>query len=532
MSLGKPDKEKIKDVVDAIDNGDFKLPNIQRPFVWNPDRLLQLLDSIMKGYPFGSITLWNPSDGIDIRVRDFIKDYTSGMKLKSNIADQNNFYLVLDGQQRLQSLYVSLVGSYDSKKVYFKLDANQDEPYFYLLNPDKVKNEFLIRPNELLKLKTKDKSKFLEKFNVDSVKKSLIEMNIDVFKEQFVIENLIYFLPPVENDVSIDEVVEIFIRVNSGGITLNTADLIFSTIVSRVSEFEDKFNDLLDCLNDNERFNFDISFLIKASLVIFGKGAKYDIKKLKDESYIEELYCNFGGFKDSLISTMNFVKNKMKIKNEKFLKSKNSLIPIIDWVYNQTHHQVTETEECKLKQYLYLVSNNQFFSYGADGKLDAIHKIVSDSSKFPLNHITDYLKERNYETDFSDDFLLTNHALVLNILEDGIELMAKKRGWSIEKDHIFPKSTLENLQISDNLINDIGNFRFLNKTRNILKSNKIPEKQLDFFGKNQNEIKLSYLHCIDYLQDNNLDKFKEEYPIFIKNRKKLMLSKIKGYLCI
>ncbi len=278
MSLGKPDKEKIKDVVDAIDNGDFKLPNIQRPFVWNPDRLLQLLDSIMNGYPFGSITLWNPNDDIDMRVRDFIKDYTSGMKLNSNIADQNNFYLVLDGQQRLQSLYVSLVGSYDSKKVYFKLDANHDEPYFYLLNPDKVKNEFLIRPNELIKLKTKDKSKFLEKFNVDNGKKSLIEMNIDIFKEQFVIENLIYFLPPVGSDVSIDEVVEIFIRVNSGGITLNPADLIFSTIVSKVSEFEDEFNDLLDCLNDNERFNFDISFLIKASLVIFGNRANMILK--------------------------------------------------------------------------------------------------------------------------------------------------------------------------------------------------------------------------------------------------------------
>lgn len=531
MIIRLPPKETIWRVIRDVENGYFKLPNIQRYFVWDEDRFLQLLDSIFKGYPFGSILVWKPNEDLTIKARDFIKDFKEGMRLMSHIQDNNNFYLVLDGQQRLQSLYILLMGSYNDKKVYFKLDAVDDENRFYLVNPEKGEGDkMFVRPSRLLNLTPKDKHKFIDDLGVDDDTESVVEGNIDVFREQFVVQELIHFLPPVEEDKDIDDVVEIFIRVNSGGMILTPSDLIFSTLVSKVSEFEDKFINLLEFMNDNNRFSFDISFLIKSSLVIFDKGAKYNIKKLKDEEYVTKLKDNFEGFEESIKATMDFLRNKMKVRNDRFLKSKIALIPIIDWIYIQPYHQIKETEECKLKQYLYLVSSNYFFSYGTDTKLDGIHGVVKNGGiVFPWDEILNYLDNWNYEKDFSDDLLFRKRDLVLDILEDGVEQIDSKRGWSIESDHIFPRSILEGLEISEDLVNSVGNLRFLNKARNISKSDKIPEKNLDFFGKTS--LKETYYSSIDYLENGDTNNFKKTYLQFIEERKKLIVSKLRGFLC-
>jgi uncharacterized protein with ParB-like and HNH nuclease domain len=528
-----PPKETIWRVIKDIEKGYFKLPNIQRYFVWDEDKILQLLDSIFKGYPFGSMLLWKPNEELKIKARDFIKDFKEGMRLLSHIQDNNDFYLVLDGQQRLQSLYILLMGLYNDKKVYFKLDAKDDEDKFYLKEPEKVANEMFIRPSKLLDLTPKDKHKFIEDLGINGDMKSVVEGNIDVFREQFVIQELIHFLPPVDEDTNIDDVVEIFIRVNSGGMVLSPSDLIFSTLVSKVSEFEEKFTSLLEFMNDNDRFSFDISFLIKSSLVIFNKGAKYNIRKLKDDEYITKLKDNFEGFEESIKATIDFLRNRMKIRNDRFLKSKIALIPIIDWAYKQPNYQIKETEECKLKQYLYLVSSNRFFSYGTDSKLDDIHGIIKHRGTvyFPWDEIVNDLDNWGYETALpSDDLLFRKRDLVLNILEDGIEQIDSRRGWSIESDHIFPRSTLESLVISEDLINDIGNLRFLNKARNISKSNKIPERDLDFFGKTS--LEEIYYSSIGYLEKGDTKNFRNAYLRFTEERKKLIVSKLRGFLCL
>lgn len=533
MSIGLRSKGSIYEVTKDIEDKYFKLPNIQRYFVWDEEKMLKLLDSIFRGYPFGSILVWRPSKNLTIRAREFITDFKEGMKITSTVQDNNNFYLVLDGQQRLQTLYIALFGSYNGKKVYFKLNAKDDEPRFYLLPPEKVKDNMFIRPIRLLEELSDptQKHKFLDELGVKDENRSIVEENIDVFIYRFYTQEMIHFLPPVE-DKEIDDVVEIFIRVNSGGTVLTPSDLIFSTIVSKVSEFEDRFIELLDFMNDNDRFNFDISFLIKASLVILDKGAKYDIKKLKDEDYIAKLNRYFNDFEESIKATMDFVKNKMKIRNERFLKSKIALIPIIDWVFRQSDHQINETEICKLKQYLYLVSSNYFFSYGTDRKLDDIHKIIRNSKRgyFPWRELMDYLDDWGYENELSDELLTRKLDLVLNVVEDGIERIDKKRGWSIERDHIFPSSTLESLKIDEESINDVGNLRFLNKARNISKSNKIPERSLDFFGKSS--VEETYYKCIDYLEKGDTENFKKEYLKFIKIRKELIISKLRDFLCM
>ena len=136
-----------------------------------------------------------------------------------------------------------------------------------------------------------------------------------------------------------------------------------------------------------------------------------------------------------------------------------------------------------------------------------------------------------YETVLpSEDLLFKKRDLVLNILEDGMEQIDSRRGWSIESDHIFPWSTLESLGISEDLINDIGNLRFLNKARNISKSNKMPERDLDFFGKTS--LEEVYYSTLGYLEKGDTKNFKNAYLQFIEERKKLIVSKLAGFLCL
>ncbi len=107
----------ISNLITQIDNQDIVLPAIQRDFVWKEERITTLFDSIMRGYPLGIVLLWETY--LDIKYREFEKDYQPESKyiFKDNSTNKR-IKLVLDGQQRLQSLSIALNGSLDGKELY------------------------------------------------------------------------------------------------------------------------------------------------------------------------------------------------------------------------------------------------------------------------------------------------------------------------------------------------------------------------------------------------------------------------------
>ncbi|MCZ7396228.1 MAG: hypothetical protein ABOK23_06945 [Candidatus Methanoperedens sp.] len=86
-------------------------------------------------------------------------------------------------------------------------------------------------------------------------------------------------LQDVKEDLLYNDVLEVFVRVNSGGIVLTKSDLVFSTVVLNIPDMEGKFIELVDELNGGGEYEFDIDFTIKTSFVLFDKGAYvfYDI---------------------------------------------------------------------------------------------------------------------------------------------------------------------------------------------------------------------------------------------------------------
>jgi len=260
--------------------------------------------------------------------------------------------------------------------------------------------------------------------------------------------------------------------------------------------------------------------------VLLDRGAKYDIKKLKDGTFIKNLEENFEKIRKALLSTIQFLKTDAKILSKRFLKSDLALIPIVDFIYRQPHQQLPEGQAAKLRQYLYMSFFIRFYSYGPDGKLDVIHKKIKESkpiTNFPIDDIRKYMEERTGITyDFSET-MLYDLDLVLNIIQDGVYEIPKKRGWSLERDHIFPRSILEKKGFPEELINNIGNLRLINKTRNVLKSNSLPGENIEFYGSEDYELKQLYIKA-----RNNLTG--ETFSNFVQKRKDMIYDKVRKFL--
>lgn len=139
----------VKEAIDNIDSGDLLLPSIQRRFVWNTRQVEFLFDSIMQDYPINTFMFWSVTDANiknQFRFYDFLRkyiEYKGGNNEERNTNGYKDFKAVIDGQQRLNSLYIGLKGTYAYKKyVYRKKKYQKDERdypsrklYLDILNP-------------------------------------------------------------------------------------------------------------------------------------------------------------------------------------------------------------------------------------------------------------------------------------------------------------------------------------------------------------------------------------------------------------
>jgi len=534
MSKIKP-TQRIYDVVKDIKDDRYRLPSIQRSFVWEEERICKLMDSLMNDYPIGSFLVWKPNSELAIRTRKFTQEYNTGERLISEEERLESLpYLVLDGQQRLQSLFLAFFGKYDGKRLYFKTDSNPIEEendlryHFRFMNIEQAKKDsHWVTPHEIMNLSIEEISEYVDKhFGDDNeeVKKTTTK-NLSRFIRIFNINEKIS-IQETKEDLPYNDVLEVFVRVNSGGIILTKSDLLFSTVILHSPEMERKFIEIVDELNGNGEYDFDTDFLIKCSFVLLDKGAKYDIRKLRDGKFIRKLEDNFEKIRKALLSTVEFLKTDAKILSKRFLKSDLALIPIVDFIYQQPHQQLPEGQAVRLRQYLYMSFFMRFYSYGPDGKLDVIHKKIKEADSiinFSLDEISKYMEERTGMTYVFSESMLYDLDLTLNIIQGGVFEIPKKRGWSLERDHIFPRSILEAKVFPEELINNPGNFRYINKTRNILKSNNLPEENTNFYGLDNPTLKDFFMKARDNLT-------KGTFRNFVQKRKELILSRVNEFL--
>ena len=247
-------------------NRDYYLPAIQRPYVWTPEQIVRLFDSLLKGYPISSFLFWDidPSKIERLDIYKFVEDFKFGdfHNEEAKINDQP-LTLVLDGQQRLTSLLIGLRGSYKVKLkgrrwqnpdswvrqnlyLYLMKDASDEEAEsdvsyglsFFTSPPTAQDNAHWFPVSSIMQFVDKDQFDAylenmldtLEEKDVSRVDRKIVERNFKKLYDAIWVDESIAFF--TETSRSLERVLDIFVRANEGGTKLSKSDLLLSTITT------------------------------------------------------------------------------------------------------------------------------------------------------------------------------------------------------------------------------------------------------------------------------------------------------------
>ncbi|HQE92156.1 MAG TPA: DUF262 domain-containing protein [Anaerolineae bacterium] len=319
---------KINQLVDDIRIHDLVLPEFQREYVWSRDQAKQLIVSLMKNYPIGSLLFWKTNDPPELKNLDVLPEKLGAI------------HIILDGQQRLTTLYMLVTGEvppyYTSKDIttdprdlYFNLDDGDFQYY----QASRMQGNSLWRSVVECFAGTE--------INVFQIAKQQATDDAQAFANaQRYIDNLNRLRQIREMDVpvqtvpvhaTIDESIDIFDRVNSQGTKLTDAELALTHITGKWPharrEMKVKVADMA-----TRNFYFDLTFMTRALTGVVTKRALFEQihKQLK-----EELLQGWGQLTQVLDYLTAMLPGHAKIHSTEDVNTTNAFVPII--VYLSLH---------------------------------------------------------------------------------------------------------------------------------------------------------------------------------------------------
>lgn len=516
----------IKDAIDAINQRDFLLPAIQRKFVWSSQQICVLFDSIMRCYPINSFMLWQVnSDEIknNYKFYEFLRNYCQRFDeenpLITTTASFKNFKAVIDGQQRLTSLYIGLCGTYAYKRprkwwptAKNDVDLPPRKLYLDLAKPLDTENEesmmeynfrFLTEKqyhiscansedtshwfclHDLLKMpQVGGESHVINKvvrpylgeqgLTDNGFALSTLKQLYDVVRFQKIIH---YFN---ETSQEIDHVLDIFIRTNSGGTKLDFSDLLMSIAVAHwEGDFRQELDGLIKTVHQSADMGFymERDWVLKTCLVLTGADVRFKVKNFSGEQ-VNLIQAKWPSIKACIIETLRLIR-RIGI-NPQSLTSRNAVIPICYYLYKKAsgtgflyesinnlakHHEQREL----ISRWLYMVLLKGVFGGQADTILKAMRDVLDkhlDKPLFPLAAIVERFTATNKDLRFDDEYMES----LLNI-EYGEGrcrallhlLFPEMRATEVfHIDHLHPRSQFEKkkLMALDFLIGDADKLEF------------------------------------------------------------------------
>jgi len=529
-------------LINQIENNEIVLPAIQRDFVWGEERIIKLFDSIMRGYPLGIVLLWETY--LDIKYRAFEEDYqdTAQYKFKNNL-DNKRLRIVLDGQQRLQSIYIALKGSLNGKELYFDVlsgsTGDDFKEVFYIfkfLKADdsnrfphyvSIKSILESSPESLLRLR-KD---LINKYSLSDEESLRLEINMsrlvhsitndpNVLKISTIDENK----PQNSKDRKTEsDILEAFVRINRQGISLSRSDLIFSMLKLSWNESAEELPEFIKLINDGNNLNIDVDFVIRSLFAVSNLGSKFDVDLLRKNSNIERVKENYVRTCNAVKSLVDFLKDECNILNSSILGGYLNLIPFVYYLAYTPNNLVPKSEIAKVRKAILVFGYTRPFSRYADNRIgrfirEELYPLVeSKSISYPLESSEKWAKYWEGDFDFNSQLLQRNINLTLHLLQDRAGTSVKYGKNAPEIDHIFPQSILKQKGYDWNIINSYGNFWILAKTKNQNKSNKHPKEFFVDVDDVVLEKALIDRHKLDYSQ----------FTTFVHEREERVLEKIK-----
>lgn len=538
--------ESILSLLNQIRNDEqLVLPDLQRDFVWSRDQIRLLMDSIMRGYPFGSLLFWQ-TRFLEVRYRNFVMHFHPGMVFGTKLKKAEiPLRMVLDGQQRLQSLYIAIYGSHDKRRLYFNISSgpgteldgenSQDDVtaayrFEFWQEEDSNRPKRLVLVSELVSWPPRHEDQYIEKI-IESIPlkgeaASQARRNIRTLRsvinqgDLVPVETIDESAPDAASARTIDEILDIFVRVNSGGTKLSRSDLMFSLLKTKWGSARSSFDDLAKALEHKGPAGIDKDFIIRGLLAVADSPISFDVQNV--EKHWESMEKVFEKFSLALRSAIDFCRSPdVGILSSSMLPAA-TLHFVIYYLFHFKNGSVPADQRRPLRAALYFLLFNSFVKSEARIRYLRDELKKHKGSAFPLEAILKVVASRQVHHYVSTTFEMLNQnpRLALNIAQPTAAKETLSWQESPELDHLFPQSVMR--PKFGNLVDDIGNLSYLGKLRNIRKSDTMPA---DYF-KEMPDDELRNNHLIADRKLLGEDKF----PEFVKARQELILANVKAFL--
>ncbi|WRA04094.1 DUF262 domain-containing protein [Helicobacter pylori] len=556
----------IKNVVDEL-NVRYFLLDIQREYVWlkkaDEKKIEQLFDSILRGYPIGSFLFWKlqkediaksdeqDENKLNFQLYQFITNYDErkphNEKIRIEQIRRDDLYIVLDGQQCLTSLYIGLKGTrtlkkknakndnlnaYEEKRLYLNLKCqpNMDNPEdnyqfeFHAQKPENDKEHFWFKVGDILELEN-----VWNYVNEHRLEKNELDL-LEKLKDAFHNKQLISFFE--EKEKNLNKVLNIFIRVNSGGVKLSYSDLLMSILTASFSsDIREKMNKLVDALKEKGFPNMGQDQVLKTCLLLIGKDTTFELKNFNKKN-IKEIEENWEKITESIYNAAKLLKT---FGYAGYLGSA-YILSSLAYFYFLNPKMDKNDEEQALK----FVRNAQitsYFSSTTDTKLSAIAHSIKEARTFEaFNH--NLAKHQTWPLKITNDAIeemmcSSSHALVFPVLQILYPNLNYKTT-TFHIDHIYPKSKFKKNKKLDKDFYEWGNYLFnlqlLEGAENQAKKDKDPEVWLKEEYKNERAIeeykRKNYIDPTLKLEWENIKEFREKREeAIIKKLKEVLLPK-------
>jgi hypothetical protein len=433
--------ETIKTTLEEIQQTKFVLPAIQREFVWQPEQIARLFDSLMQGYPFGTFLYWKVDRQNSNRYTfyGFVRDYHQRDNPHCPQLPQfhnTDLTAVLDGQQRLTALNIGLCGSmalrlpnkrrrnpnaYPVKYLYLDLLATQGDADDA---GEKYRFEFLTR--ERAETPTPDECwfKVADILGMEDGPPMLLWLNERLTQEKtnqaFAVLHKLFQVVHLqkviafyqEKSQSLEKVLNIFIRMNSGGTVLSYSDLLLSIAVAQWSgDARRQITALVDELNaTGGGFAYSKDLVLKAGLMLSDIGSVGFKVENFNRANMEVLEARWPEVETALTVAVQLLASFGF--NEKTLRADSAILPIAYYISRRglnsgfvTKSQYkADREAIKLWLTRSLLKASGIWGSGLDTLLTTVRDVIKDkgAEQFPVDALYEVMSKRGKGLQFTD----------------------------------------------------------------------------------------------------------------------------------
>lgn len=567
----------IAQAIERIHRNEYLLPAFQRDFVWSAEQIEKLFDSLMKGYPISSMLFWKVKGGTktDFRFYKFLSAFIQYHRICNDpipTDNINDFYAVLDGQQRLTSLYIGLCGSYaykdyrkrwdyseynfPTRHLYFNISRKytqeeSDREFIFSFvdkNISKEKDLFIDKSNEkwfrvgkILALHQDYNygiDEFAEDNNIDKESKRLLRLLDNVIHTKL---NINFY---EEDEQKPDKAVNIFIRINSGGTALSFSDILMSIAIANCKQMDAKteIKNLVEHVR-SKGFNISHDFILKSFLYLYHKDVRSLITSF-NLGFIELVENNWTRIRDAVSNLFDLLRSFGL--TDFTMTSYNAAMPILYYLYHKDIYQdfykkMGNREDCEIiKKWLFSILLRRAFGASADSVLaqsrrayttDITGSYIKETvTLFPATEINSEIRKlSDVGDDFIEDLLYSQKDSrysfpILAMLYPDLDY----RNNNFHQDHLHPASAYNDLEEKDKekygwqVYNSILNLQMLDANENESKNAKPLEKWVSEQTRNKDMRKFMEDHLIPDT-DLSLSNFSD----FIEKRKAMLVQRIR-----